>query len=133
MTTIRRDESGMTLIEVVVGLVIMGFIFSAMLSFIRQQEMAFGMGSGKMSALQNYRFAAETLERNIRAAGTGVVEQQPFIVYADTATLAINANYATNDAEDAFAIYLEPTATDLEVGSLTRPRRRHRGRCCRDR
>lgn len=123
MKTILRDRQGMTLVEVVVALVIMGFIFTAALSFVRQQEMAFGMGAGKMSALQNYRFASELLERNIRTAGTGTAPGQPFVVYADSATLAFNADYATNDSADVFAVYHDAGASDAEVGSLTRPRR----------
>jgi prepilin-type N-terminal cleavage/methylation domain-containing protein len=118
-----RDTKGMTLMEVVVAMVIMGFIVTAALSFVRQQEMAFTLGSGKMSALQNYRFAAELLERNIRTAGTGIAPGQPFLVYADSATVVLNANFATNDSADAFAVYHDPAALDDEVGSLTRPRR----------
>jgi prepilin-type N-terminal cleavage/methylation domain-containing protein len=121
--SILRDRRGVTLIELVVGLVIMGFLVSAVLSFVRQQEMAFGFGSGKMSALQNYRFAADLLERNLRTAGTGIAPGQPFVVYADSATIAFNADYATNDTADVFAVYQDFAAPDAEVGSLTRPRR----------
>jgi prepilin-type N-terminal cleavage/methylation domain-containing protein len=123
MKTILRDRQGMTLVEVVAAMVIMGFIFTAALSFVRQQEMAFGMGAGKMSALQNYRFAAELIERNVRTAGTGTAAGQPFLVYADSATLVFNADYATNDSADVFAVYHDAGASDAEVGSLTRPRR----------
>ena len=121
--TILRDRRGMTLIELVVGLVIMGFLVSAVLSFVRQQEMAFGFGSGKMSALQNYRFAADLLERNLRTAGTGIAAGQPFVVYADSSAIAFNANYATNDSADIFAVYQDLAALDSEVGSLPRSRR----------
>jgi prepilin-type N-terminal cleavage/methylation domain-containing protein len=123
MKTMLQDRKGMTLMEVVVAMVLMGFIVTAALSFVRQQEMAFTMGSGRMSALQNYRFAAELLERNIRTAGTGITPGQPYLVYADSATLVLNANYATNDSTDGFAIYNDPAAANPEVGSLTRPRR----------
>jgi len=121
--SILRDRQGVTLIELVVGLVIMGFLVSAILSFVRQQEMAFGFGSGRMAALQNYRFAADVLERNLRTAGTGIVPGQPFLVYADSATIAFNADYATNDSADVFAVYRDLGASDEEVGSLTRARR----------
>jgi hypothetical protein len=76
-----------------------------------------------MSALQNYRFAADLLERNLRTAGTGIAPGQPFVVYADSATIAFNANYATNDTTDIFAVYRDLGAPDAEVGSLTRARR----------
>ena len=123
LTVAIRDERGLTLIELVIGLVLMGFLVSAVLSFVRQQEMAFGFGSGKMSALQNYRFAADVLERNLRTAGTDIAPGQPFIVYADSATIAINANYATNDAADGWAVYRDLGAANAEVGSLPRTRR----------
>lgn len=121
--SIVRDRHGLTLIELVVGLVITGFLVSAIFSFVRQQEMAFGFGTGRMNALQNYRFAADLLERNLRTAGTGIVPGQPFLVYADSATIAFNADFVTNDLEDAFAVYRDPGATNAEVGSLTRARR----------
>jgi hypothetical protein len=113
----------MTLIELVVGLVIMGFLVSAVLTFVRQQEMAFGFGAGRMNALQNYRFATDLLERNIRTAGTGIASGQPFVVYADSSTVAFNADFSTNDTADVFAVYHDAGASDLEVGSLTRARR----------
>lgn len=118
-----RNRRGMTLMELIVAMVIMGFLVTSVLSFVRQQEMAFGFGTGRMSALQTYRFAADILERNVRTAGTGTVPGQPFLVYADSLTLAFNADYASNDPADVFAVYRDVAASDREVGSLTRARR----------
>lgn len=121
--SILRDTQGVTLLELIVGLVIMGFLVTSVLSFVRQQEMAFGFGTGRMSALQTYRFAADILERNVRTAGTGTVQGQPFLVYADGSTIAFNADYASNDPQDVFAVYRDLNAPDAEVGSLTRARK----------
>lgn len=120
---VLRDQRGLTLMELIVAMVIMGFLVTSILSFVRQQEMAFGFGTGRMSALQSYRFAADLLERNIRTAGTGTVTGQPFLVYADSMTLAFNADYASNDPGDVFAVYRDLAAGDAEVGSLTSARR----------
>jgi type II secretory pathway pseudopilin PulG len=113
----------MTLVELLVALLIMGIVTSAALALVRQQEMAFEAGTGRMDVLQNYRFAAELLERELRTAGSGVVDGQPFLVYADGATLAFNADFATNDTANSFAVYRNPTAPIEEVGALTRRRR----------
>lgn len=117
------NRAGMTLIEILFGVAIMGIVSATAISFVRQQELAFSLGSGKMNALQNYRFATETIERNLRTAGSGITSGQPFIVYADTSTLAINANYTSNDPSDVFAVYVDPSAPSGEVGSLTAARR----------
>lgn len=109
--------------ELIVAMMIMGFLVTSVLSFVRQQEMAFGFGTGRMSALQTYRFAADLLERNVRTAGTGTVQGQPFLVYADSVTIAFNADYASNDPADVFAVYRDLAASDAEVGALTRARR----------
>ncbi|HET7273988.1 MAG TPA: hypothetical protein VFI91_02345 [Longimicrobiaceae bacterium] len=117
------DESGVTLIELIMAVVISGFIFTAAFSFIQQQEMAFSFGTSRMNVLQNYRFALNEMAQDLRTVGSGVREQQPFLVYAGEDAIAFNANYATNDTIDPFAVYINPTATTEEVGVLTAARK----------
>ena len=89
---VLRDRRGMTLVELLIAMVVMGMVGAAALDFVQRQSAAFSVGAGRMSALQNYRFAAEVLERNVRTVGTGVPGGQPYLVYADSATLAFNAD-----------------------------------------
>src|SRR5690606_9834340 len=109
--------------ELMIGMVLIGIVITGVLRFTQQQEQAFAAGTRRMDALQNYRFAAEVLERNLRLAGTNAAADQPFIIYADTSTIAINGDYASNDRADAFAVYIDANAPESEVGALTRARR----------
>lgn len=118
-----RNRAGVTLLEILIGLVIMGVVTASALRLVRQQDLAFSLGAGQMDALQNHRFAVEVLERNLRAAGTNTSPGQPFLVYADSAVVSINADYATRDPTDLFAVYVNPSATAQETGALTRARR----------
>lgn len=119
---VLRDRRGMTLVELLAALLIMGFVTSAALAFVQQQERAFSAGTSRMEVLQNYRFAMELVERELRTVGAGTTEGQPFLVYADSTTLAFNADFATNDTENSFAVYQNPTAPIEEVGGLTTAR-----------
>jgi prepilin-type N-terminal cleavage/methylation domain-containing protein len=118
-----RSRAGVTLVELLVAVAIMGLVLSAALSFARQQQQAFSLGTGRMDVLQRHRFAADQLEENLRSVGTGVPDGQPFLVYADTNTVAFNVDFATNDSNDSFALYFDPSAPATQVGSLTRAHR----------
>lgn len=120
MSTARLDRAGMTLIELVIAMVISGFMLSAALAFTVQQEKAFDLGTGRMNTLQNYRFAGNLLEQNLRAAGSGVPAGQPYLVFAGGDVISFNSDYATNDPNDPFAVYFDPAAETSEVNALTR-------------
>jgi prepilin-type N-terminal cleavage/methylation domain-containing protein len=120
----RLGSAGMTMIELIVAVTILGVIATVAINVVRQQALAFSLGAGRADVLQNYRFAVTTLETNLRTAGIGVVARQPAIVYADSATFAINADYTTRDTANVFAVYMNPTASDGEVLSLPRASRR---------
>lgn len=109
----------MTLVELLLAMMIMGLVASAAVSFVQQQQMAVFRGTGKMRLLQNYSFTADMLERTLRATGTGVPARQPVLVYADTSVIAFNADYATDDGKNPFAVYVAPGANREEVGALT--------------
>lgn len=119
----RLGSAGMTMIELMVAVTILGVLATVAVSVLRQQALAFSLGAGRADALQNYRFAVTTLETNLRTAGVGAAARQPALVYADSATLAFNADYATRDTANLFAVYLNPSASDGEVLSLPRSSR----------
>jgi hypothetical protein len=105
----------MTLIEVVVALLIGLVVLQVAVTFFGQQGQAFSRGTTSMNALQNSRYALNALEKDIRTLGTNVPEGQPSLLYAGPAVIAFNADYASSDANDLFAVYHERNAPATQM------------------
>ena len=65
---ILRDESGFTLIEMVVTMMIMILVLFALYSIFDMSIRVFSLGNDKIEATENARLGLETIEREIRAA-----------------------------------------------------------------
>ncbi|MDB4949809.1 MAG: hypothetical protein JWM27_2458 [Gemmatimonadetes bacterium] len=120
-----RDRRGMTLTELLVALVLTGLILAPAFTFMRQQSDAYAMGASRMMLTQNHRFALSTLERDLRTAGSGIPLPgvQPPLVYAGPSVVAFNADYATRDPADPFAVYVDTASIPEEVDALVPARR----------
>lgn len=116
-------RAGMSLLEMLIALLLLTIIVAAALRVLDTQLRGFTAGNERMAVLQNFRFAANVLDQHIRTAGMGVPGQQPFLIYAGENVIAFNADYATNDENDPFAVYRRLDAPNEEVMSLTRARR----------
>lgn len=116
------QQRGFSLVELLVALTVFGVLMAGTLSFFSSQDEAFQDGMERMSVLQNVRFAANALEKDLRTAGSNLAPGQPALVYAGPSTVAFNADFATNDVDDPFAVYFEPEATQAEVRALTEGR-----------
>lgn len=114
---------GFTMVEMIVTLVIFGIIMTAALGFLNMQLRAFAAGTERVQQAQNFRFAINVLEQNLRTVGAGTFAEQPFLIYAGTDVIAFNANYASNTPNDPFAVYSDTTAPDAEVRAVTTSRR----------
>ena len=110
---------GFTIIEMLVVMVIFGLIIGATFSILRSQSRGFQLGSERSAALQNLRFAANVLELDLRTMGSNVPDEQPFLIYAGTDVVAINADYTSNVSNDPFAVYYDPDAPTGSVTALT--------------
>jgi prepilin-type N-terminal cleavage/methylation domain-containing protein len=113
----------MTLIEMLIALTVFSIVMAGTLSALRRQSSAFAQGSEHMAVLQNARFSVSMLEQDLRTAGSGVPDLQPFIVYADDDVIAFNANYVTNVSSDISAVYFEPNAPNGSVSAMTKAMR----------
>lgn len=111
---------GMTLPEMLIALLIFGAVMAGALGYLRSQSRGFTLGTERMSLLQNIRYSGNTLEQNLRAAGTGAPDNQPYLVYAGASTVAFNANYVTNVKNDVFAVYYDADAPTGTVTALTK-------------
>ncbi len=121
--TALRGREGFTLVELLIALTIFGVIFGAAMAMMGQQVQAFSRAGDASSALQNERFSIEQIERALRAAGIGLAEGQPMLVYADSSTIAVNGDYASNTPGDLDAIFINTGLSDAAstaLGQLTR-------------
>ena len=67
-THIVKNESGFTLTEVLVTIMLMVVVFFALHSIFDMSLRVFGFGNDKVEATENARIGAERMEREIRAA-----------------------------------------------------------------
>jgi len=117
----NSKRAGFTLVEVMIAMVVLGFVMGAAISVFRSQSTNFRVGGQRLELEQNLRYAAGTLDRVVRTAGAGTTSSQPMVVYADTMTVAVNADY-TDSVTPTNAVYFNPDAppgsfTALPVGS----------------
>ncbi|MGI8508885.1 MAG: hypothetical protein ACR2MQ_06140 [Gemmatimonadaceae bacterium] len=113
-----RTREAFTLLEMMLAVTIMLLVFGMAVPVFRSQLRAMDDHAGRLDAQQNVRFAISTLDRELRIAGIGVLDQQPMIVQAAPYAVTFNADFATRDTASeggAFgAVYLD---TDLPAGA----------------
>lgn len=117
------SRAGMTIPEVLLALLIGTIVVQVAVGFLAQQGRNFSRGTGAMAMAQNARYAVNALEKDVRTMGAGVPAHQPQLVYAGPDVLAFNADYATNDAGDVFAVYLDRDAPAAQLQAATRAAR----------
>lgn len=91
---------------------ILGFVVPFFISNVRTMA----SHSRRMDAFQNARFAASTIDRELRVAGSGVVSSQPLIVQADSMSITFNVDLVSRSATDAGAVYYDP---DADAGGVS--------------
>jgi prepilin-type N-terminal cleavage/methylation domain-containing protein len=114
---------GVTLVELMVALSLFSILMVGTMSFYKRQGSAFTAGNSRMTVMQNLRYGINALEQNLRTAGVGVPSKQPVLVYAGRDVIAFNADYATNIANDVFAVYYDPRLPNGGVSALTPSRK----------
>lgn len=112
------SRDAFTIIEMMLAVTIMLLVFAMAVPVFRSQLVAMDSHAGRADAQQNVRFAISTIDRELRVAGSGVLDNQPMIVQASPFAVTFNADLATRDTASeggAFgAVYLDP---DLPAGS----------------
>jgi type II secretory pathway pseudopilin PulG len=111
-----RTREGLTLIEILVAMTVMITLLSVAVPFFRVQVRSVGANAGRMDAHLNAQFAVNSIDRDLRVAGAGIVDAQPLVVYAGSNAITFNADLASTDPGDPGAVYFDP---DAPAGSTT--------------
>ena len=118
-----RNRRGVSLLELIVAMLIMGIVMGAAMKLFIGQSKSFRRGTSDMTMLQNLRFGADMLNQHFRSVGANTISGQPSIIYADGSVFSFNADYASNtppsDSGVYFAIYYTPKAPNSEVEAIT--------------
>ena len=114
-----KRTAGFTLVEMLLGLVIFTVVMAGALSFLTAQSRGFRRGDQDMSTLLNLSYGADHLHAHLRTAGANVAFRQPLLVYAGPSAFSFNADYASNDAGDISAVYVDPDVPPEETDALT--------------
>lgn len=114
----HRSAAGFTLIELLSSLVILGLVTGVAFLFMGSQQQSFASGTDRVEMLQNYRFALDAMDHDIRLAGVSTPAPQQILIYADTHVVAFNADYRSN-VSDLRAVYIEPELSNEQQNALT--------------
>ena len=109
-TPTLRARRGFTLAEMLLSMSIMLAVLGLSTQLFRKQSEAIMMHGGRLDAQSNSRFGLSMLDRELRAAGIGVVNQQPLLVMANTLGLTFNADLVALDTGDLSAVYINRNA-----------------------
>lgn len=110
-------RSGFTLIELLISIMVFGVVVAGAMGFLSSQNEAFRRGTERMEAIQNLRYATDMLETDLRTLGTNLPADQPGLVYGGANVVAFSADYASNVANDIFAVYVLPEAPAGQVSA----------------
>lgn len=113
-----RNRRGFSLVETLVAMILFVLVLGTTLSVMDDQVRAMTGGVAEVRATQYLRFAFGLLERELPFTGSNAAAHQPFLVYADSMTLAFNADLVSDQANDPSAVYsdtLAPAAAVWEV------------------
>ena len=117
----RQAESGFSLIEMMISIVILSVVMGAAVSLMRSQSRNFARGGNRMELTQNLRYTVSSMERLVRTLGGGIGTGQPMLVYAGNDVFTFNGNYASR-LPDGVAVYINPdipAAAELAMTTAT--------------
>ena len=89
-------RAGLSLSEIMIALTLTGIVFAAAVPVLSLQSRAIARQSQRTDSQLNARFAMATLERELRAAGIGVLDQQPLLVEGGPRAITFNADLVGN-------------------------------------
>jgi len=101
---------GFTMIEILVAIVILGFVMGGAIRFFRAMNVSVSKTGDRMDTMQNLRYAVFTLDRELRNAGAGTVEPQPTLMYINSSEVVFNADIVSLTPNSPTAVNYNPDA-----------------------
>lgn len=115
-------RAGFSLIEMLIAMTVLTVVMGAALGVFRSESDALSEGMERLELLQNLRFGANALEKDLKTTGAHVPREQPKLLYADGDVVAFNADFTTNLVGNGEAVYYNPDAPNEAVQALTQDR-----------
>lgn len=115
---------GFTLAEVLVTITLVAVVFAVAIPFVHTQARGVARQGFRLDAQLNARFGASTIERELRAAGVGVLDDQPLLVQAHPLAVTFNADLVSRDTLFDGAVNVDPDARPGATGGMTAAERR---------
>lgn len=116
----RARRPGFSLAEMMIAITLMLLVFAVAVPFFRTQARAVENATGRSEARANVRYALNAIDRDLRVAGVGVVDQQPLLVLASPTAVTFNADLVSRDKFDVSAVYYDGDADPATVGVMRR-------------
>jgi len=112
----RERQSGFTLVEVMVTLVILAIAFGTVYRIFLQSQSSFYGQKAMIEAQQNARIAMETLSEDIREASYGKDATQPSVTFAGPDSVSFVADiYDTIPGAETVSLYM---GNDYDTGTV---------------
>jgi type II secretory pathway pseudopilin PulG len=112
-----RARVGLTIAEILVAMTVTSVLIAAAVPFFVAQARAVGSTAARTDAHHNARYAVNTIDRDLRVVGVGVVDAQPMVVWAGPTYISANGDLVSH-TRDASAVYSDPDAPVGEVTSI---------------
>jgi prepilin-type N-terminal cleavage/methylation domain-containing protein len=113
-----RRAPGFTLIEMLISLVVLSIVMGAAVWFFHGVSGAVGGTAERMDAMQNLRYAFNTLDRDLRNAGAGTVDEQPTLVFISDSVVVFNGDLTSKVPNSLTAVNFNP---DADPGGVSAP------------
>lgn len=101
---------GFTLIEVMISMFLLLIVIATTVSTFRKSSTLLAGQSGRLEAQQGARFAVTSLDRDLRVAGVGVVDNQPLLVEASNTAIVFNGDLISRVVGDVGSVYVDTSA-----------------------
>jgi hypothetical protein len=113
-----RARRGASLAELVVAVTLVAALFAIALPFFHLQARAVTQQAGRLDAQLNARFGLSMIDRELRSAGVGVLDDQPMVVLAHPQAVTFNGDVVGQDSLFDGAVNFDPDAAPWAVGGM---------------